>query len=73
MTDQTNELFAAALGVAAPWFVARVDFDNEQRQPSIRVDLVRGSRFGRPKPAGELKVGERHVISLRLETWRADG
>ena len=37
----TNQLFAAALGIAAPWFVQTVDFDAGQRRLTIHVDFVR--------------------------------
>ena len=35
----TNQLFAAALGIAAPWFVQTVDFDEGQRRLTIHVDF----------------------------------
>jgi transposase len=34
----TNQLFAAALGIAAPWFVQTVDFDAGQRRLTIHVE-----------------------------------
>jgi len=39
----TNQLFAAALGIAAPWSVQTVDFDAGQRRLTIHVDFVPGS------------------------------
>jgi hypothetical protein len=47
----TNQLFAAALGIAAPWFA--VDFDAGQRRLTIHVDFVPGSRFAHSKAEGE--------------------
>lgn len=41
----TEKLFENALGIAAPWFVAGVDFDAAARTLTIRVDFVAGSRF----------------------------
>ncbi len=38
----TNQLFAAALGITAPWFVQTVDFDAGQRRLTIHVDFVPG-------------------------------
>ena len=35
----TNQLFAAALGISAPWFVQAVDFDAGQRRLTIHVDF----------------------------------
>ncbi len=61
----TNQLFAAALGIAAPWFVETVDFDAGQRRLTIHVDFVPGSRFAHPKAAGEPKVHDTQVKRLR--------
>jgi transposase len=41
MTNQT-QLFEAALGINAPWYVQGVDFGTEL---TIAVDFVAGSRF----------------------------
>jgi len=65
MTSQTNDLFAAALGIAAPWFVDRVDFDTGQRKLTIHVDFKRGSRFGHPGAPGEHGVHDTQVKRLR--------
>jgi len=65
MTSQTNDLFAAALGITAPWFVERVDFNTGQRQLTIHVDFKRGSRFGHPKAPGEHNVHDTQVKRLR--------
>ena len=61
----TNQLFAAALGIAAPWFVQTVDFDAVQRRLTIHVDFVPGSRFAHAKAAGEHKVHDTQVKRLR--------
>jgi hypothetical protein len=50
MTSQTNELFAAALGITAPWFVERVDFNTGQRQLiSLEARWDDDSDRGRPR------------------------
>ncbi len=51
MTDQINDLFAKALGIAEPWFVKEVDFDAGKQEMTIRVDFVRGARFSHPRAA----------------------
>jgi transposase len=61
----TNQLFAAALGIAAPWFVQTVDFDSGQRQLTIHVDFVPGSRFAHSKAAGDHKVHDTQIKRLR--------
>jgi len=61
----TNQLFAAALGITAPWFVETVDFDAGQRRLTIHVDFVPGSRFAHAKAAGEHKVHDTQVKRLR--------
>jgi transposase len=61
----TNQLFAAALGIAAPWFVQTVDFDAGQRRLTIHVDFVPGSRFAHAKAEGEHKVHDTQFKRLR--------
>ena len=41
----TAQVFEAALGIASPWSVAGVEFDEASKVLSIRVDFKRGSRF----------------------------
>jgi transposase len=41
----SNELFAAALGVASPWYVRNVEFDAGKRLLTISIDFAKGSRF----------------------------
>jgi len=52
----TEQLFEAALGIAAPWFVAGADFNAQARTLTIRVDFAPGSRFVVPGVAGEHPV-----------------
>ena len=52
MTNQT-QLFEAALGIKAPWYVQGVDFGTEL---TIAVDFVAGSRFAYPGVPGEHPV-----------------
>lgn len=65
MTDQINDLFAKALGIAEPWFVKEVDFDAGKQEMTIRVDFVRGARFSHPRAAGEHKVHDAEIKRLR--------
>jgi transposase len=60
-----NQLFAAALGIAAPWFVRTVDFGAGQRRLTIHVDFAPGSRFTHPKAPGEHPVHDTQVKRLR--------
>jgi transposase len=41
----TEKLFETALGIAAPWLVAAVEFNAGARTLTIRVDFTPGSRF----------------------------
>jgi transposase len=61
----TNQLFESALGIVAPWYVRRVDFDAAQRQLNIAVDFVSGSRFGYAGVAGEHPVHDTQIKRLR--------
>jgi hypothetical protein len=65
VTNQINELFAKALGIAEPWFVKEVDFDAERHEMTIRVDFVRGTK---------LKINQyRDLLSSRHSKWRPCG
>lgn len=48
----TKQVFEAALGVTEPWFVADVDFEEDAKTLTIRVDFRRGSRFAVPDAEG---------------------
>jgi transposase len=48
----TTKLFAAALGIASPWYINGVDFDVEKKTLNINVDFVAGSRFVVPDVEG---------------------
>ncbi|MFM0523350.1 ISL3 family transposase, partial [Caballeronia jiangsuensis] len=61
----TNQLFEAALGIKAPWYVQGVDFDTTKRQLTIAVDFVAGSRFAYPGVAGEHPVHDTQIKRLR--------
>src|ERR1700690_2510583 len=41
----TARVFGAALGIAEPWFVASVDFDEGARVLTVLIDFKPGSRF----------------------------
>ena len=61
----TNQLFTAALGIQAPWFVQNVDFDEAKRQLTIQVDFRPGSRFAHADAAGEHPVHDTQIKRLR--------
>src|SRR6202171_6434750 len=63
--NMTNQLFEAALGIKAPWYVQGVDFDAAKRQLTIAVDFVAGSRFAYPGIAGEHPVHDTQIKRLR--------
>src|SRR5258705_7680603 len=61
----TNQLFEAAQGIKAPWYVQGVNFDTGKRQLTIAVDFVAGSRFAYPGVAGEHPVHDTQIKRLR--------
>jgi transposase len=63
--NMTNQLFEAALGINAPWYVQGVDFDAAKRQLTIAVDFVAGSRFAYPDVASEHPVHDTQIKRLR--------
>lgn len=52
----SKEIFEAALGVASPWFVADMDFNEGARKLTIQIDFERGSRFELPGVDGSHPV-----------------
>lgn len=60
-----DKLFEAALGIARPWYVAGVDFDEKTRVLSVRIDFEPGTRF-----AAEGAPGEHPVHDTVTKTFR---
>src|SRR6202007_683226 len=60
-----TQLFEAALGIKAPWYVQGIDFDAARRELTIAVDFVAGSRFAYPGVAGEHPVHDTQIKRLR--------
>jgi len=61
----TNSLFDRALGIAAPWYVDGVEFDEVQHQLTVHVDFQAGSRFAFPGEPGEHPVHDTKVKRYR--------
>jgi transposase len=51
-----DRLFEAALGIAPPWSVAGVSFDEAAKVLTVGIDYAAGSRFGVEGVAGEHPV-----------------
>jgi len=60
-----DRLFEAALGIAPPWFVAGVQFDEASKVLTVGIDFTAGSRFG-----CEGVVGEHPVHDTVTKTYR---
>lgn len=52
----TEKIFEAALSISSPWYIAGMNFDEQQRKLHIRVDFEVGSRFTVPRQSGEHPV-----------------
>lgn len=52
----TERLFEQALGIANPWYVKGVTFDNTAGELTIEIDFARGSRFEVPGEEGSHPV-----------------
>ena len=48
----TGKVFEAALGIAAPWSVESVDFDEAAKLLTVQIDFKPGSRFAVPGQEG---------------------
>src|SRR5260370_28241633 len=60
-----TQLFEAALGIKAPWYVQGVDFNAARRELTIAVDFVAGTRFPYPGVAGEHPAHDTQIKRLR--------
>lgn len=52
----TEKIFEAALSISSPWYIAGMNFEEQQRKLHIRVDFEVGSRFAVPGQSGEHPV-----------------
>lgn len=60
-----NDLFATALGLAEPWYVDGLNFDEPKRRLTLRIDFRKGSRFARSEG------GARHPVhDTRIKRYR---
>ena len=62
---QANEMFEAALGVKAPWFIQGIGFDQAQRCLNVGIDFVAGSRFEAAGAKGTHPVHDTEVKRYR--------
>lgn len=63
--DMHDRLFEAALGIAPPWFVAGVQFDQTSKVLTVVIDYAAGSCF-----AVEAVAGEHPVHDTVTKTYR---
>ena len=49
-----DRLFEAALGIATPWFVGAVRFDEPTKVLTVQIDFKVGARFGVEDAVGAL-------------------
>jgi len=63
-----NEMFGAALGLAAPWQVVSVEFDQEAGRLDLGLDFPRGARFACPQPGCSETACPVHDTDVK--TWR---
>ena len=60
-----DKLFAAALGIQAPWAVTSVRFDEAAKVLTVDIDFKRGSRFAVPGHEGVHPVHDTLVKEYR--------
>ena len=61
----TSKVFEAALGIAAPWSVGSVDFDEAAKVLTVQIDFKPGSRFAIAGHEGEHPVHDTLTKSYR--------
>jgi transposase len=65
----TNQLFETALGIATPWFIKEVTFDEDKKRLDIHLDFKKGSEFYYKDE--ELSVeGSYKAYDTVEKTWR---
>lgn len=64
--DRSLSLFTAALGLAAPWKVTNIDFDETAKRIDFQVGYDRGTRFACPACA----TSDQPVHDRRQRTWQ---
>ena len=52
----TEKIFESALGIASPWYIAGLQFDEARKKLHVRIDFEVGSRFAVPGVAGQHPV-----------------
>lgn len=65
MQSQIQQLFRAALGLAEPWAVSKIEFSDEQHQLDLYLDFPPASRFPCPQCQGNCGVYDSDE-----RTWR---
>jgi transposase len=63
-----NAMFGAALGLAVPWQVVSVEFDQEAGRLDLGLDFPRGARFACPEPG--CAEASCPVHDTEDKTWR---
>ena len=63
-----QELFTAALGLTAPWRLARSEFDKEAGRLDLYLEYPRGARFACPEPG--CVESQCPVHDTEAKTWR---
>ena len=66
MTNPTEALFTAALGLSSPWLCTTVDFSEDDSRLDINIDFPRGSRFSCP----ECNALDLPIHDTIEKTWR---
>ncbi|WP_125469822.1 hypothetical protein [Caballeronia telluris] len=65
----TNELFEAALGINAPWYVQGVDFDTAKRQLTIAVWPYQSRALHIPSSVESREQVYSGALDGRAPTW----
>ena len=66
----TAKVFEVALGIAAPWSVASVDFDETAKVLTVLIDFKPGSRFAVSGHEGVHPVHDTATKTYRHLSWR---
>lgn len=60
-----NDIFATALGITPPWFIAHLGFESDKQLLTIRIEFNQGTRFAHPEVDGTHPVYDSQIKRYR--------
>ncbi len=65
-----KQLFERALGIEEPWYIDKINFDEEEKRLDIHIDFERGAKFNYTDEEEGID-GEFKAYDTKEKTWRS--